>query len=125
MKNNEIFRSVWVRLGLGVLGYAAVLAILTWLAHAYWIFQHAKFGDALFGMGVLACLIASAGMMRNSSSGVWPSPAGMSALPIQSTEEEKHTQLIADFVEQQSFGVRLLAAGLLTVLLSIIVSNIK
>ncbi len=125
MGKDRIFRSVWLRFGLEVLGYAAALVILTWLLHQYSILYHAKLGDALFGMGVLACTIASAGMMRNSSSGVWPSPVGMSALPVQPNEEEKRTQLIADFVEQRSFGLRLFAAGLLTILLSVLVSNIK
>ncbi len=124
MGTNRGFRSVWIRLGLGVLGYLAVLLILTWLMQRYWILQKLNFGDALFVMGVLACAVASAGMMRNPY-GEMLSPLGVHAHSIEATEEEKRTQAIATFVEQRAFGVRLLTAGLLTILLSVLVVYVK
>ena len=124
MGTNRIFRSVWVRLSLGVLGYEAVLVILTWLLHKYWFLRNVSLGDGLFAMGVLACTMASAGIMRNPF-GEMLSPWGVFAKSVQTTEEEKRGQLIADFVEQRSFGVRLLAAGLLNILLSIVVTYVK
>jgi hypothetical protein len=124
MGKNRIFRSVWVRLGLGVLGYEAVLVILTLLLHRYWILQNVSLGDAFFMMGVLACAIASMGMLR-SPYGEMLSPWGVPAHPIQATEEEKRRQLLADFVERRHFVVRLLSAGLLNILLSLIVLYIK
>ncbi len=113
------FRSVWVRLGLGVLGYTAVLLILTWLLHQYLFLKNSSTGDSLFVVGVLACATASVGMFR-SPYGEMLSPWGVTAHPVEPTEAEKRARLVADFVEQRSFGVRLLAAGLLTIVMSVL-----
>ena len=119
MVKNRTIRSVWVRLGLGVLGFEAVLVVLTLLFHQYWIFRYISLTDSFFSMGVLACAIASAGLLRNPY-GEMLSPWGVFAHSVRTTEEEKRTQLIAEFVEARSFGLRLLAAGLLSILASIV-----
>ncbi len=119
-----MLRSVWVRLGLGILGFSAVLVILTVLIHQYWILQKVSLGDSFFVMGALACTMAAAGLMRNPY-GEMLSPWGVTAHPAPATEAEKRVQMIAEFVEQRAFGVRLLAAGLICILLSVFVTYVK
>ncbi len=103
---------------------AAFLA-LSWLLHQYWnLLQRFSFADVLFFMGTLAGMIGSAGMMR-SPYWVPLSPWGVWASPIQATEEEKRAQLIDELMHQTSFGLRILAIGVITFLLSIAMTYIK
>ena len=124
MGNKQYLASSWAHMGLGVLGFTVVLLILTWLMHKYWILQYVSFGDALFMMGILACATASAGIMRNPF-GEMLGPWGVTAQPVQPTAEEKRLQQITDFVVQRAFGFRLLAAGLIIILISVMVVYIK
>ena len=112
-------RSIWVRLVLGVLAYTAALALLAWLAQQYWALKRVRLGDAFFLIGVLACAAASAGLMRNPYSEML-SPWGVFRT-IQPTEREKYAQRLAELVEARSFGLRLLAAGLIIILLSLFI----
>ena len=49
----------------------------------------------------------------------------MWASPIQATEKEKRAQLIDELMHQTSFGLRILAVGVITFLLSIAMTYIK
>lgn len=103
---------------------AAFLAF-SWLLHKYWnLLQRFSFADVLFFMGSLAGMIGSAGMMRSP---YWLSlsPWGVWASPIQATEEERRAQMMDELMHQTSFGLRILAIGVITFLLSIAMTYIK
>lgn len=103
----------------------AVFLAFSWLLHKYWnLLQRFSFADVLFFMGSLAGMIGSAGMMRSP---YWLSlsPWGVWASPIQATEEERRAQMMDELMHQTSFGLRILAIGVITFLLSIAMTYIK
>jgi hypothetical protein len=121
----RVYLNFIFRLGLQILALEAAYLALSWLLHRYWnLLQHLSFVDVLFFMGILAATIGSAGMMR-SPYGVSLSPSGVWASAIQATEQERHAQLVDELMHQTSFGLRVLAVGVITTLLSIAMTYIK
>jgi hypothetical protein len=121
----RVYLSFLFRLGLEILVLEAAFLALSWLLHQYWnLLQRFSFADVLFFMGTLAGMIGSAGMMRSP---YWLSlsPWGVWASPIQATEEERRAQLMDELMHQTSFGLRILAIGVITFLLSIAMTYIK
>jgi hypothetical protein len=110
-------------LELGVL--ETVFLVFCWLLHRYWvILQRFSYADVLFVMGTLAGMLGSIGMMRNPYR-VSLSPTGVWASRVQSSEEEKHAQMVDELTHQVNFGLRALAVGLITILLAITLTFIK
>jgi hypothetical protein len=98
---------------------------LSWLLNQYWILlQRFSYADVLFIMGTLACMIGAVGMMRSP---YWLSlsPWGVWAPAVQSTEEEKREQLMDEIKHQKSFGLNVLAVGVISILLSIALTYIR
>jgi hypothetical protein len=121
----RVYLPFFFRLGLQILVLEAAFLALSWLLHRYWIIlQPLRFADVLFFTGVFAALIGSAGMLR-SPYWVSLSPGGVWASPIQATEEERHAQLVDELMHQTSFGLRILAVGVITILLSFVMVYIK
>jgi hypothetical protein len=119
------FLTFFFRLGLEILALEAAYLALSWLLHRYWnLLQRLSFVDVLFFMGILAATMGSAGMMR-SPYGVPLSPSGVWASQVQSSEEEKHAQMVDELMHRTSFGLRLLVVGVITTLLSIAMIYIK
>jgi hypothetical protein len=121
----RVYLTFLFRLGLEILLLEAAFLAFSWLLHQYWNFlQRFSFADVLFFMSTLAGIIGSAGMMRSP---YWLplSPWGVGASPIQATEEEKREQLVDELMHQTSFGLRILAIGVITFLLSIVMTYIK
>jgi hypothetical protein len=121
----RVYLSFVLRLGLEILALEAAFLALSWLLNRYWtLLQRFSFADVLFFMGTLAGMIGSAGMMR-SPYWIPLSPWGVWASPVQATEDEKRTQLVDELMHQTSFGLRMLAVGVITFLLSIVLTYIK
>jgi hypothetical protein len=121
----RVYLSFLFRLGLEILVLEAAFLALCWLLHRYWIIlQRFSFADVLFFMGTLAGMIGSAGMLR-SPYWLQLSPWGVWASPTQATEDEKRVQLVDELMHQTSFGMRILAVGVITFLLSIAMTYIK
>ncbi len=119
MDIKRLFRSYWFRLVFGVLFWWSALVGLVWLLHSrYGWLKHLAFSDVLFVVGVLECLTASLGMMTDRLDVMLGGPYGSPAVPAQSSEDEKRWQMVAGFMERKSFGIRLMAIGLLTIFLS-------
>jgi hypothetical protein len=124
MSKIRLYLTYLFRLSLQILPLEAAYLALSWLLHRYWIIlQHLSFADVLFFMGALASTIGSAGIMR-SPYGVPLSQLGVWASPVQPTEEERRVQLVDELIRRTSFGLRLLAVGLITILLSAVMTYI-
>ena len=125
MLKRRVYRTFYFRLGLQILALEAVFLAFSWLLHRYWIIlQRFSYADVLFFMGTLAGLMGSIGMMR-SPYRLALSPWGVWASSVQSTEDQKHTQLVDELMHQTSFGLRVLAVGVITILLAIAMTYIK
>ena len=95
------------------------LIALTWLLFKRVDYlQNMRFSDLLFIVGALELMIATVGMMRGPDDYTVSPGMGRSAFPVKSTEEEKREAMLAGFIQQNSFAVRMLALGLLTFLAS-------
>ncbi len=115
----------WLRLGLQVLAWEAVLLILAWYLHQNWILmQHLRFSDALFFVGVVVCTIGSGGMLRNPFD-TTAGPYGNPAFPVEVSDEERRILLVDGYIRQKSFALRMLGLGLLTILMSVVVLRIN
>ena len=113
-------RSFWFRISLQALGLWAVIVALAWLL--YWqvsSLQRLYFSDVLFVAGTLECLVASGGLLGRPFETTGSAQYGLPALPVQPTEEERRVQTLANFAQQRTFGIRLFAVGLLTILLAV------
>ncbi len=122
MSKTRLYLAYFLRLGLQVLPLEAAYLALSWLLNRYWIILQPKsFADVLFFMGALASTIGSAGMFR-SPYWVPLSPLGVWASPVQATEEEKRAQLVDELIHRTSFGLRILAVGVITILLSAVMT---
>ncbi|HVP21758.1 MAG TPA: hypothetical protein VMS73_07845 [Anaerolineaceae bacterium] len=125
MGKKRVYLTFLFRLGLEILVLEAAFLVLCWLLHRYWtILQRFSFADVLFFMSALVGLTGCAGMLRSP---YWQtlSPFGVWANPVQATEEEKRDQLVDELMHQTSFGLRLLAIGVITFLLSVALTYIK
>ena len=125
MVKQHAFRSFLIRLGLQILVLEPAFLALCWLLHQYWnLLQRLSFADVLFCMGTVAGMIGAAGMMRSP---YWMSlsPWGVWALPVQANEKEKRAQMVDELLHQNSFGLHLLAIGVITILLSAALTYIK
>jgi hypothetical protein len=125
MDKLRVYLSFLFRLGREILVLEAGFLVFSWLLHQYWIvLQRFSFADVLFFMGTIAGMIGSAGMMR-SPYWLQLSPWGVWASSVQATEEEKRTQLVDELMHQTSFGLRMLAIGVITFMLSVALTYIK
>ncbi len=121
----RIYLTFLLRLGLQILVLEAAYLAISWLLHRYWnLLQRLSFVDVLFFMGALAGMMGAAGMMR-SPYGVPLSPLGVWASPVQANEDERHSQLVDELMHRTSFGLRMLAVGVITILLSVAMTCIK
>ena len=122
----RVYLSFFFHLGLEILALEAAFLGVCWLLHRYWnLLQHLMLTDVFFFMGALASLLGAAGMMRSP---YWiPLSPGMGvwAAPVQATEEEKRVQLIEELKHQKSFGLRALAIGVITILLSFVMTRLQ
>ena len=124
VSKRRVYLTYLFRLGLQILVLEAAFLAFTWLLNQYLpSLQRVSFGDALFIMGALASAIGCAGMFR-SPYWVPLSPMGVWASSTQANEEEKRTQLVDELMHQTSFGLRILAIGVITILVSIAVTYI-
>ncbi len=113
-------RSFWFRIILESLALWAGVVILALLL--YWrvsSLQRFYFSDLLFIAGLLECALASAGLMRSPYDITDASTYGAPAHPVQPSDDERRFLAVANYVRQRTFAFRLLAAGLLTILLSL------
>jgi hypothetical protein len=69
-------------------------------------------------IAALELTAAGAGML-NRTYEVSNSPWGVTAFPVQSTERERREIAVAQYIEQKSFAMLLLASGLLTILIAL------
>jgi hypothetical protein len=123
MDKRRILRSFWLRISLEVLLLWAVIVALVWLLYSQVTsLQRFYFSDVLFIVGALECAIASGGLFGRPFEITGGPQYGAPALPVQSSEEERRMQALANFVQQRTFGIRLFAIGLLTILLSIVMT---
>ena len=113
------FPSVWLRFGLELLVWEAVVLALAWMLFSRMHWGH-YFSDVLFVVGVLELMAASVGMLGRPYE---PSGGGygVPALPVQPSEQERREQAVAEFIEKRAFALRLVASGLLTVLAALMV----
>jgi hypothetical protein len=121
----RVYLTFLFRLGLEILALEAAFLAFSWLLNRYLTFlQRFSFADVLFFMGAVASTIGSAGMMR-SPYRMMLSPWGVWASQVQPTEEERRAQLIDELMHQASFGLRILAIGVITILLSMALTFIR
>ncbi len=124
MDIKHVYLQFYLRLGLQILALEAGYLAFSWLLNRYWsVLQRFSFADVLFFMGALASSIGAAGMLRNPY-GVPLGPWGVHAGSVSSDEEEKRVILIDEWLHQANFGLRLLAIGGITILLSIALTYI-
>ena len=119
MFKHRLFHSFWLRFGLELFVWEAVVLGLSWMffRRLYWL---QRFGDVLFLVGVLELMAASLGMLGRPYQ-VSGGGYGVPALPVQPSEEERRQQAVAEYIEKRSFATRLVASGLLTVLIALFV----
>jgi hypothetical protein len=79
--------------------------------------QRFSYADVLFIMATLMAMMGSFGMLRSPYRQML-SPWGVWASPVQATEDEKRVQIIEEMMQQTSFSLRLLALGVITLVLS-------
>lgn len=119
MRANRFDRKIILRLIRDVVVMEAVVVAVSWLLQRYWsALEHFSLGDVLFMMGGFSFFAGSVGMMRSPYWNVL-SPTGIWASGTQANETEKHTQLVDEMLHQFSFGMSLIATGVIAVLLSI------
>ena len=119
MVKHRWFHAFWLRFGLELLVWEAVVLALAWMLFSRMHWGH-YFSDVLFAVGVLELMAASVGMLGRpyeTASGGY----GVPALPVQPSEQERREQAVAEYIEKRSFALRLGASGLLTVLAALIV----
>ncbi len=110
----------WLRLTLDLLVWEAALLALAWLLRLAGWAQRYRFSDELLVIGLLALLTASLGMLGRPFAAF--GPEGVPAFPVQPSQQEQREQMRDEYVEKKSFATRLVAAGLLTVLFSFVLS---
>jgi hypothetical protein len=104
---------------LKLLVWGAALTALAWFFFSRVSFlQNMRFSDLLFIVGAIELMIATVGMMRGPEDYTISPGMGRLAFPVKITEEEKREAMVADFIERNSFAVRMLIIGLLTFLAS-------
>ncbi|HVN55842.1 MAG TPA: hypothetical protein VMT46_16030 [Anaerolineaceae bacterium] len=118
MFKGRFFQSYWLRLGLKMVVWEAVVLMLSWLLFR-WLHWLKNFGDVLLLVGVLEVMAASVGMMGRPYE-VSNSPWGVLSSSVQPSERERREQAIAEYIEKRSFSMRLIASGLLTILASLL-----
>jgi len=118
MFKSKFFRLFSLRAVLGLLALEAGTLVLAWLLFRWWYWLQ-RFSDMLFLVGVLQIMAASFGMMGRPYE-VNNSPWGVTAPPVQASEEEKRWQSIATLIKQKSFALRMIVCGVLTILLSVV-----
>jgi hypothetical protein len=119
MDKNGFIRSFCLRASLQVLAWEIVTVGLTYFLHRQvsWL-RHNRFGDLLFAIGVMEVAVASWGML-NRPYEASNSPWGVPASPVQDGGQQKQYQLLAEVMQQKGTALRLVALGLLTILLSL------
>lgn len=119
MSRSGFFRSFWVRTILGVLVVVAVQAVLVWLLsqRVSWL-QGKRYGDILLLFGVVEVLMGST-TMSGSDRGFSDPRHGVPAFPVQNSEQEQRELMLAEFIQRRSFSLRVIAIGVLTILVSI------
>ena len=93
MFKGKFLRLFSLRAVLGLLALEAATLVLAWLLFRWWHWLQ-RFSDVLFLVGVLQLMAASFGMMGRPYE-VPNSPWGVTALPVQASEDEKRWQSIA------------------------------
>ncbi len=121
----RIYLTLLRRLAPGILALEIAFLAGCWLLNRYWsLMQRFTYADTLLIMGALAAIMGSAGMMR-SPYGIPLSSGGIWASHFRVTEDEKHEQLVDEMIHQTSFGMRFLAVGVITILVSIALTYTK
>ncbi len=119
MANTRFFRVYWLRAGLKLLVLEVAFLALAWLLYQHESGWHRfRFSDVLFIISSIMLITASVGMMSRPFE-IPNSPWGVTALPVQPSEEERHLQILANYYEQKKFGVSLAVMGLLTFLVAV------
>lgn len=118
MFKGNLSRLFSLRAVMGLLALEAATLILAYLLFRWWNWLQ-RFSDVLFLVGVLQIMAASFGMMGRPYE-VPNSPWGVTASPVQTSEDEKRWQSIANLIKQRSFAWRMIVCGVITFLFSVI-----
>lgn len=114
-------RSFWLHAALQLAAWELILLALAGLLfwQVGWLRQY-RFSDALFLVGLLQLIVGGAALMGSPVDEIgtpWLRMWSRTTNPPQ-----MGGQILADFAQKESFFVRLTASGLLTMLLSVVLS---